>query len=138
MKKTVLCCAFLLSIPCLGWAQPPQEQNQVTLKEVTITQIFEYGRTLYERNDYMEAGNVFRHILALSPGHAGALEYLRRMNEPGPQPLVWQDTTIPAVTTDFPEPNADLKKAIAVETNAINHTDRDLKKLRSTTKAYEK
>ena len=105
------------------------------MKQAAVAQIFEYGQNVYERGDYEEAANVFRHILKLDASFTPAQTYLDRMKEPGPRTETDIDLPpMPYISSS--ENNADLKQQIAEEERAI-HILKSETSLSSETVSYE-
>jgi hypothetical protein len=120
MKKIILTC-LLIGCSSLAWAQDMTEAPSVSLKEMAITQIFQYAESLYERGNYREASRAFAHILQLDPHYLPALDYAHKLEAAGF--FVNRDFSsehseqVPAVE---PGANADLRQQIASEKRAIN------------------
>ena len=106
------------------------QENPADLKELVITQIYEYAEELYDRRDYEEAARAFNHLLQLNPDYAPALAYMRKLGYQ-PQPKI---ELLPAVSIDPTDPNADLKAQIVAEDNAINILNKEMAQLYFTTR----
>ncbi len=118
LTKMRILVLFLVLLTSRAWAQEEQEANPTGLKNMAVGQIFEYAQTLYDRGNYREAAHTFQHILKLDPQFEPAKEYLRKMNQPLPNPTA-------ASNSDFSGPNADLKRQIAAEDEAIDELNQN-------------
>ena len=135
MKKWIIAALFLLAVPAVSFGQ------QVSMRMLAAEEMFVYGQAIFNRGDYVEAANVFRHILKILPSHEGAISYAVELNKKGQhidipvQPLKPaqkhevkkaakpQEQAAPQAPID---PNGDLKQKIVQADKTIGQLQKDI------------
>ncbi len=134
MTKTCFVCLFLFVLASPLWAA----QNKNGLRDLAVSETFRYAENLYNRKDHTAATDAFQRVLAMQPGHQGALAYLEKMQV---QPRVdYCDhsvskpvhvTPIAPIAIDPNATNADIKQDIAAEDAAIAVLTQELAQLQA-------
>ena len=117
MIKFILIIVFLTCTAANVFAQEPTSG----MRDLAVAQMFEYGKSMYERGDRAEATHIFKRILQLNPDYVPAQAYAKRLGIIH----VIQAKKIQAVPVSVPAPaavialpvdlNQDLRDEIAQE-----------------------
>jgi hypothetical protein len=107
-------------------------ENKNAMKDLAAREVYHYAESLYVRKDYNEAANAFQKVLALEPGHKGALAYLEHLKVPADVCCAWPAAkVIPARDINPSESNADLKQELAEEDAALDALREELTQMRT-------
>ena len=146
MKKVLLAVfASLLLIPAFSFAQ-----EQITVRSLAVDQLFEYGRAIYNRGDYPQAGVIFTRILKMDPQNQEALKYVEYLKKKGGG--VMPTNPIPSIQAFAVEKqhnpsdieifkdlrsNQDLKQEISDSDQAIEKESNEIEGLRQLMKEHQ-
>jgi hypothetical protein len=128
MKKTLFVAALFVLLNGTVFAA----ENKNAMKDLAAREVYHYAESLYVRKDYTEAANAFQKVLALEPGHKGALAYLEHLKVPADVCCAWPVAKA-APTRDINpnEANADLKQELAEEDAALDALRQELTQMRA-------
>jgi hypothetical protein len=117
MKKIILIFCFCLATAGTSFAQSHVEM----MRFLTITTLLQYGHQLYERGDYRQAGAVYEHVLTYDNHQPQALEYLKDMGFPAPEPdpVIEEKQAVQALGAVNINDTESLKKAIEAEKRVV-------------------
>lgn len=133
LSKFIVACIIVNAVVLQAWAQP----SNLGMRDLAVAQMFEYGKSLYERGDRLQAANVFRRILDLDADFTPAQPYAARLGLVKPKPIAAAPKAcqkICVVKAQVPmapvDPNQDLKDDIAQENDIIAQLTAEIAALR--------
>jgi hypothetical protein len=136
---------FILTLMMLGVAasgtlayeRTPYESRE-SYKDMAAKQLYIYGQTLYDRKDYVQASQVFRHIVEINPELLLTKPYIVKAPEPKAVLPTCCDIQAPVITPiaalrtqDYSMLDPDIRTEIAIQDVAIKQLKQELAQLKS-------
>jgi hypothetical protein len=138
---------LLLAFLMLGMAIPKVLASEATpydpkesYKDMAAKELFIYGQTLFDRKDYLQSSQVFRHIVEISPEMLLSKPYIEKESEPVAAQVTPCCDTKPSEITpiaevapqieDFPLLDPEIRAEIDVQDLAIQQLKEDIVQLK--------